>query len=168
MGSIIFLIIVALFGSWAYTPKRNYRSIESTDVKETIKGLNEHEIQSFKSDDIEVSVKRKNNRILIEPYLPRVKEAFFRAVSLVLSFYLLIILLVPIASVLEHFKLYAESDIVIYSAGKFWYVYMIVSFAISRQIRLKLINKNLQRRNQKQWDVFNQTYSEYEYKTKND
>ena len=64
MGSIIFLIIVALFGSWAYTPKRNYRSIESTDVKETIKGLNEREIQSFKSDDIEVSVKRKNNRII--------------------------------------------------------------------------------------------------------
>ena len=162
------IFIIALLSSLVCTPKRNYRNVESSEIDKTIEGLSENEIQSFKSGNIEVSVQRKNNRILIEPYLPRVKEAFFRAVSLVLSFYLLIILLVPIASVLELFKLYAESDIVIYSAGKFWYVYMIVSFAISRQIRLKLINKNLQRRNQKQWDVFNQTYSEYEYKTKND
>ena len=55
-----------------------------------------------------------------------------------------------------------------YYAGKFWYVYMIIAIVIGKQIRLKLINKFLQRKNQKQWDVFNQTYSEYEYKTKND
>ena len=164
--TVIPIFIIALLSSLVCTPKRNYRNVEASEIDKTIEGLSENEIQSFKSGNIEVSVQRKNNRILIEPYLPRVKEAFFRAVSFVLSFYLLIILLVPIASVLEHFKLYAEADILINSAGKFWYIYMIISFAISRQIRLKLINKILQSRNQKQWDDFNQIYSEYEYQNK--
>lgn len=181
MEHIIFVIIVTLFGSWAYTPKRNYRSVESTDVKETIKGLNEHEILSFKSDDIEVSVKRKNNRILIEPYLPRLKEALVRAVAFGVSICLISILLGVIAIILDIFHVgdieYDDfkakdvnwkSGVLPYYAGKFWYVNMIIAIVIGKQIRLKLINKFLQRKNQKQWDVFNQTYSEYEYKTKND
>jgi len=179
LNLIIFLIIVAL-GSWAYTPKRNYRSIESTNVKETIKGLNENEIQSFKYGDIEVSVKRKNNRILIEPYLPRLKEALLRAIAFGASICLIFILLGVIANIFDIFdvgdNVYDDftvrdvnwNGVLSYTAGKFWYVYMIIAFVIGKQIRLKWINKFLQRKNQKQWDVFNQTYSEYEYKTKND
>jgi hypothetical protein len=96
------IFIIALLSSLVCTPKRNYRNVESSEIDKTIEGLSENEIQSFKSGNIEVSVQRKNNRILIEPYLPRVKEAFFRAVSLVLSFYLLIILLPPFLNILSY------------------------------------------------------------------
>ena len=69
------MFVLALLGSWACTPKRNYRNVESSEIDKTIEGLSENEIQSFKSGNIEVSVQRKNNRILIEPYLTQSKRS---------------------------------------------------------------------------------------------
>lgn len=180
MVSLILTIIIALLGSWAYTPKRNYRKIESSDIERTIRGLAENEIQSFQSDNIEVSIKRKNNRILIEPYLTRVKEALIRTVAFGISVFLISVLLGIIATVLNVFDVgdieydnYKAKDVnwsnvATYFARKFWYVYMIIAILLGKQIRLKFINRILQRHQQEQWDVFIQTYSEYEYKTKND
>jgi len=180
MVSIIFFLVLVLLGSWAYTPNRNYRNVESSDIDKTIKGLSENEIQSFKSGNIEVSVKRKNNRILIEPYLTRVKEALIRTVAFGVALFLISVLLGIIATVLNVFDVgdieydnYKAKDVnwsnvATYFASKFWYIYMIVAILLGKQIRLKFINRLLQRHQQEQWDVLNQTYSEYEFKTIND
>ena len=180
MVSLLLFIIIALLGSWAYTPKRNYRNIESSDIDKTIGGLVENEIQSFQSDDIAVSIKRKNNRIVIEPYLPRVKEAFIRTLAFCLSIFLISSLLGIIASALNVFNVgdieyddYKAKDVnwnnvATYFARKFWYVYMVIAVLFGKQIRLKFINRIIQRSKQEQWEAFNQAYSDFEYKTKND
>ena len=42
------MFVLVLLGSWAYTPKRNYRNVESSDIDKTIKGLSENKSDNSK------------------------------------------------------------------------------------------------------------------------
>ena len=156
-------------------PKRKYKEISENAIDDTIKSLNYKERISFKYNNVKVSLKRVNDRLLIEPYSNIIVESLLRLLGFFLSIFIVFFVLALLAQFLDSMgvgnKTYSNgyarsvswSGIFLSSIDKIFYVYITIFYFFGRIIRTKILNRFLYWKHRNNWEEFNLKYSKFTY-----
>lgn len=156
-------------------PKRKYKEVLENEIDDTIKSLNYKERVSFKYKNVKVSLKRVNDRLLIEPYSNKIIESLLRFLGFFLSMFIVTFVIALTAQFLDsmgvgdttysngYAKSVSWSGMFQISFEKIWYVYITIFYFCGRIIRTKILNKFLFWRHKINWNEFNLKYSKFRY-----
>ena len=156
-------------------PKRKYKEISENAIDDTIKSLNYKVRISFKYKNVKVSLKRVNDRLLIEPYSNKIVESLLRLLGFFLSIFIVFFVLALLAQFLDSMgvgnKTYSNgysrsvswSGIFLSSVDKIFYVYITIFYFFGRIIRTKILNRFLYWKHKNNWEEFYLKYSKFTY-----
>jgi hypothetical protein len=172
---IVLIIAPFILILYLIIPKRKYKEVSENEIDDSIKSLNNKERISFKYKNVNVSLKRANDRLLIEPYSSKIIESLLRLFGFFLSVFIVFFVLGIVAQFLDSMGVGDKSfsdgtarsvswvGILNISANKIWYVYMTIFYFFGKIIRTKVLNKLLYWKNKKNWNEFYLKYSEFRY-----
>ena len=176
---LVFVITTISFLSLIYfiIPNRKFTVVSENEIDEEIKILNFEDRLSFNYKNVKVSLKRDNDKLLIEPYFNKIIESLLRILGFFLAMFLLFFILTVIASFLDSIRLgersFSDGTVRIvswrgmlafaFSYDKFWYVYCAISYFFSKIIRKKVLNKLLIWKHKKNWKEFYFKYEQFRY-----
>ena len=172
---IVLIISPFILIPYFIIPKRKYKEISENAIDDTIKSLNYKERISFKYNNVKVSLKRVNDRLLIEPYSNKIVESLLRLLGFFLSIFIVFFVLALLAQFLDSMgvgnKTYSNgyarsvswSGIFLSSIDKIFYVYITIFYFFGRIIRTKILNRFLYWKHRNNWEEFNLKYSKFTY-----
>lgn len=172
---IVLIISPFILILYFITPKWKYKEISENSIDDTIKSLNYKERISFKYKNVKVSLKRVNDRLLIEPYSNKIVESLLRLLGFFLSIFIVFFVLALLAQFLDSMgvgnKTYSNgyarsvswSGIFLSSIDKIFYVYITIFYFFGRIIRTKILNRFLYLKHKNNWEEFNLKYSKFTY-----
>jgi hypothetical protein len=137
-GLLAFVLIVLIL--YFIIPNRKFTVVSENEIDEEIKILNFEDRLSFNYKNVKVSLKRDNDKLLIEPYFNKIIESLLR----ILGFFLAMFLLSPIL-------------------GKSLLLNCAISYFFSKIIRKKVLNKLLIWKHKKNWKEFYFKYEQFRY-----
>jgi len=139
---LVFVITTISFLSLIYfiIPNRKFTEVSENEIDEEIKILNFEDRLSFNYKNVKVSLKRDNDKLLIEPYFNKIIESLLR----ILGFFLAMFLLSPIL-------------------GKSLLLNCAISYFFSKIIRKKVLNKLIIWKHKKNWKEFYFKYEQFRY-----
>ena len=137
-GLLAFVLIVLIL--YFIIPNRKFTVVSENEIDEEIKILNFEDRLSFNYKNVKVSLKRDNDKLLIEPYFNKIIESLLR----ILGFFLAMFLLSPIL-------------------GKSILLNCAISYFFSKIIRKKVLNKLLIWKHKKNWKEFYFKYEQFRY-----
>ena len=172
-GLLAFVLIVLIL--YFIIPNRKFTVVSENEIDEEIKILNFEDRLSFNYKNVKVSLKRDDDKLLIEPYFNKIIESLLRILGFFLAMFLLFFILTVIASFLDSIRLGERSfsdgtvrivswrGMLAFSYDKFWYVYCAISYFFSKIIRKKVLNKLLIWKHKKNWKEFYFKYEQFRY-----
>jgi hypothetical protein len=171
----ILIIFSPILVCYFIIPNRKFKEVSENEIDEKIKILNSKGRLSFNYRNVKVSLKRVNNKLLIEPYSNKIIELLFRIIGFILSFLIIIILLTLIGTFLNSIN-FGDTD----SGGDFvrrtnWnaffensiqsfaIIYFVIFYFSGKYFRKKILNKLLIKKHKNDWDEFCLKYAEFRY-----
>ena len=170
---IIFAPIILVL--YFIIPNRKFKEVSENEIDEKIKILNFKERLSFNYKNVKVSLKRVDNKLLIEPYSNKIIELLFRIIGFFLSFLIIVILFTLLGTFLNSINFgdtnLANGNVRIYnwnvlfqnSMDSFIFIYLVIFYFLGKYFRKKVLNKLLIKKHKKDWDEFCLKYAEFRY-----
>ena len=175
-GLFFFLLLLPfIFILFLIIPNRKYTDVLEYEIDEKIKCLNSKDRLSFNYKNVKVSLKRVEDKLLIEPYSNKIIESLLRVLGFFLAMFLVLIILAVVAEFLDSMgigdksfsdgtvRIVSWSGMLIFSAGEFWYIYVFIFYFFSKLIRKKVLNKLLIWKHKKNWNEFYLKYEQFRY-----
>lgn len=171
---IVLVSLIVFLPCWLIIPNRKFKKLNEDAILDIIKNLKNKERISFRFKKIKVSIKRKGNELIVEPYTTKFTEFIHRLISFFTVAVVLIFILSIIAYVLDSFNVgdgYVGNDqyrsvswqgVLVNSLDKFIYIYLIIFFFLGRLVRKKIIHQLIVMRNKDIWSEFNFIYQNRE------
>jgi len=164
---LVFVLIVLIL--YFIIPNRKFTELSENEIDEEIKILNFEDRLSFNYKNVKVSLKRDDNKLLIEPYFNKIIESLLRALGFFLAMLIVMIILTVIASFLVSMRggdtLFSDGTArsVSWPAMLFVSAYMAISYFFSKIIRKKVLNKLLIWKHKKNWEEFYFKYEQFRF-----
>ena len=164
---LVFVLIVLIL--YFIIPNRKFTELSENEIDEEIKILNFEDRLSFNYKNVKVSLKRDDDKLLIEPYFNKIIESLLRALGFFLAMLIVMIILTVIASFPVSMRvgdtLFSDGTArsVSWPAMLFVSAYMAISYFFSKIIRKKVLNKLLIWKHKKNWEEFYFKYEQFRF-----
>ena len=172
---ILIILIPFIIIVYFVIPNRKFKNILENEIDEKIKALEPKERVSLDYKKIKISLKRVNNKLVIEPYTNKIIELLFRIIGFFFSFLVIIIILTLLGMLLNTIGLgntnLADGRVRIYnwnavfqnSMESFGFLYFIAMYFFGRYLRRKALNTLLIKKHKNDWDEFLNKYAGFKF-----